>query len=99
MSAPDRASGGAHHHHSPSSAPHAGATGGPAGDAEGESDARWAEELALRVLLARVAPERRDEAAERVRSVLRDFEDGGPAARRRLPRMLGIVRRRGGRGE
>jgi len=97
LSAPDRA--GAPRHPpgcDRAGAPHAAPAGGPAGDAEGELDAAWAEELALRVLLARVAPERRDEAAERVRCVVRDFEDGAPAARRRLPRMLGIARRRGG---
>ncbi len=76
------------------SVPHANHTSGPTGDAERESDAEWAEELALRVLLARVKPEHRAEAAERVRSVVRDFEAGPPPTRRRLPRMAGTARRR-----
>jgi hypothetical protein len=90
-------------HHPPTpgeriSVPHANHAGGLAGDTEREreTDAEWAEDLALRVLLDRVRPERRDEAAERVRSVLRDFETGRPTARRRLPRMIGIARRQGG---
>jgi hypothetical protein len=75
--------------------PHANQTSELAGDTERESDAEWAEELAMRVLLARVRPERRDEAAERVRSVLRELETDPPPARRRLPRMGGAARRRG----
>jgi hypothetical protein len=71
--------------------PHANQTSELAGDTEREreSDAGWAEELALRVLLARVRPERRGEAAERVRSVLQEFETDPPTPRRRLPRVIG----------
>lgn len=58
------------------------------------ADAEWAEELALRILLAHVQPERRLEATERVRSVVRDFEAPRATGTRRLPRMNGISRRR-----
>ena len=78
--------------------PHANQTSALAGgdtERERESDAEWAEDLALRLLLARVRPERRDEAAERVRSVLRECEIELPAPRRRLPRMIKIARRPG----
>lgn len=75
---------------------HADETGEPAGDTERESDAEWAEDLALRVLLARLRPELRDEAAERVRSVLRELEADSQPPRRRLPRMIRIARRPGG---
>lgn len=61
-----------------------------------QADAEWAEALALRILLARVRPERHAEATERVRSVVRDFETPRTAGKRRLPRMSGISRR--GRG-
>lgn len=85
-------------HHPPKhervSVPHANQTSGAAGNMERESDAEWAEDLALGVLLARVRPERRAEAAERVRSVVRDFETTGPAPRRRLPRMAGTALKR-----
>ena len=59
-----------------------------------QGDAEWAEALALRILLARVQPERRAEATERVRSVVRDFEAARVAGTRRLPRMSGTSRRR-----
>lgn len=58
-----------------------------------QADADWAEDLALRILLARVQPERRAEAAERLRSVVRDLEAPRPAGIRRLPRMSGTSRR------
>lgn len=57
-------------------------------------DAEWAEALALRILLARVRPERRAEATERVRLVVRDFEAARVPGTRRLPRMSGTSRRR-----
>lgn len=57
-------------------------------------DAEWADALALRILLARVHPERRAEATERIRSVVRDFEAPRSAGTRRLPRMCGTSRRR-----
>jgi hypothetical protein len=59
-----------------------------------QEDAEWAEALALRILLARVRPERHAEATERVRSVVRDFEAPRAAGARRLPRMSGTSRRR-----
>lgn len=59
-----------------------------------ESDAEWAEELALRILLARVKPERRTEAVERLRSVIRDCEITCTPGPRRLPKMVGTSRRR-----
>lgn len=59
-----------------------------------KADAEWAEALALRILLAGVQPERRAEAVERVRSLVRDFEAPRPAGTRRLPRMSGTSRRR-----
>lgn len=57
------------------------------------ADANWAEDLALRILLARVQPERHAEATERLRSVVRDLEALRPAGIRRLPRMSGTSRR------
>lgn len=59
-----------------------------------QGDAEWAEALALRILLARVQPERHAEAAERVRSIVRDCEVSRAARIRRLPRMIGTSRRR-----
>lgn len=59
-----------------------------------QGDAEWAESLALRILLARVQPERHAEATERVRSVVRDFEAPHQAGTRRLPGMSGTSRRR-----
>jgi hypothetical protein len=59
-----------------------------------QADAEWAEALALRILLARVRPERRAEAAERVRGLLRDLEAPRRAGARRLPKMSGTSRRR-----
>ncbi len=59
-----------------------------------QTDAEWAEALALRILLAGVQPERRPEAVERVRSLVRDFEAPATAGTRRLPRMIGTSRRR-----
>ena len=59
-----------------------------------QADAEWAEALALRILLAGVQPERRAEATERVRSLVRDFEVPRAAGRRRLPRLYGTSRRR-----
>jgi hypothetical protein len=59
-----------------------------------QADAEWAEALALRILLAGVQPERRAEAIERVRSLVRDLEAPGAAGSRRLPRMTGTSRRR-----
>lgn len=58
------------------------------------ADAEWAEALALRILLAGVQPERRAEAIERVRLLVRDLEAPLPAGTRRLPRMIGTSRRR-----
>lgn len=59
-----------------------------------QGDAEWAEALALRILLARVQPDRHAEAAERVRSIVRDCEAPRAARIRRLPRMIGTSRRR-----
>ncbi|HEV3050276.1 MAG TPA: hypothetical protein VGX50_08220 [Longimicrobium sp.] len=59
-----------------------------------QADAEWAEGLALRILLARVQPEQRAEAAERVRSLVRDLEAPRAARIRRLPRIRGTSRRR-----
>lgn len=59
-----------------------------------QPDAEWAEDLALRILLARVKPERRAEAMERVRSVVRDCEVACTPGTRHLPRMVGTSRRR-----
>lgn len=59
-----------------------------------QADAEWAEVLALRILLARVQPERRAEAIERVQSVVREFEAPRTAGARRLPPMTGTSRRR-----
>lgn len=59
-----------------------------------QGDAEWAEALALRILLARVQPERRAEAVERVRSIVRDCEVSRAAGIRRLPTMIGTSRRR-----
>jgi ATPase subunit of ABC transporter with duplicated ATPase domains len=59
-----------------------------------QPDAEWAEALALRILLARVRPERRAEATERVRGLLRDLEAPRAAGARRLPVMSGGSRRR-----
>ena len=56
--------------------------------------AEWAEALALRILLARVRPERHAEATERVRSLVRDFEALRVAGIRRLPRINRTSRRR-----
>ena len=61
-----------------------------------QADAEWAEALALRILLARVQPERQAEATERLRSVVRDFEAPREAGIRRLPQMSGTSRRRAG---
>lgn len=58
------------------------------------ADAEWAEELALRILLARVRPERHAEATERVRGLLRDLEAPRVAGTRRLPAMIAGSRRR-----
>jgi hypothetical protein len=62
-----------------------------------QADAEWAEALALRILLARVRPERHAEAIERLRSVVRDVETPRAAGIRRLPRMAGSSRRERGR--
>jgi len=59
-----------------------------------QADAEWAEALALRILLARVQPERCTEATERVRAVLSEFEAPRPIETRRVPRMGGILQRR-----
>lgn len=59
-----------------------------------QGDAEWAEALALRILLARVRPERHAEAAERVRSIVRDCEAPRATRIRRLPRMIVTSRRR-----
>lgn len=59
-----------------------------------QADAEWAEELALRILLARVQPELRAEALERVRSVVRDCEAARTPGTRRLPRMIVRTSRR-----
>lgn len=59
-----------------------------------QGDAEWAEALALRILLARVQPERHAEATERVRSIVQDCGAPRAARIRRLPRMIGTSRRR-----
>lgn len=59
-----------------------------------QTDAEWAETLALRILLAGVQPQRRAEAVERVRSLVRELEAPLTAGTRRLPRMIGTSRRR-----
>lgn len=59
-----------------------------------QADAEWAEALALRILLAGVQPERRAEATERVRSIVRDFEAPRTAGMRRLPIFNRTARRR-----
>jgi hypothetical protein len=61
-----------------------------------QADAEWAEDLALRILLAHVRPERQAEGTERLRSLVRELEGSARGAARRLPRMAG-ARRDGGR--
>jgi hypothetical protein len=61
-----------------------------------QADADWAEDLALRILLAHVRPDRQAEGAERLRSLVREMEGSTRGAARRLPRMAG-PRRDGGR--
>lgn len=64
-----------------------------------QADAEWAEELALRILLARVQPERRAEATDRVRSMVRHFEAPRVGGIRRLQTMSGTSRRRAHGGD
>lgn len=58
-----------------------------------QADAEWAEALALRILLARVRPERHAEAIERIQAVVNDLEAPRRAGIRRLPMMTRTSRR------